>query len=97
MLATQAVNAALVGNGEEAAVLADRAARQPNAHYHINAIAAFCNAIAQRHDIARQYVERLAKAHPGYRINDYFRAFPYRSDAVRQEIRKEFLKLGLKD
>lgn len=97
MLATQAVNSALVGNNEEAAVLANRAARQPNAHYHINAIAAFCNAIAQRHDIARQYVERLAKAHPGYRIKDYFRAFPYRSDAVRQTIRNEFLKLGLKD
>jgi TolB-like protein/DNA-binding winged helix-turn-helix (wHTH) protein len=97
MLATQAVNCALVGNGEEAAVLANRAARQPNAHYHINAIAAFCNAIAQRHDIARQYIERLAKAHPGYRIKDYFRAFPYRSDTVRQSIRSEFLKLGLKD
>jgi tetratricopeptide (TPR) repeat protein len=97
MLATQAVNCALVGNGEEAAVLANRAARQPNAHYHINAIAAFCNAIALRHDIARQYIERLAKVHPGYRIKDYFRAFPYRSDTVRQSIRNEFVKLGLKD
>ena len=97
MLATQAVNAALVGKGEEAAILADRAARQPNAHYHINAIAAFCNATAQRHDVARQYVERLAKAHPGYRINDYFRAFPYRDGALREQVRKEFLKLGLKD
>jgi tetratricopeptide (TPR) repeat protein len=97
MLATQAVNAALIGNGEEAATLADRAARQPNAHYHINAIAAFCNATAQRHDVARQYVERLAKVHPGYRIKDYFRAFPYRNDTVRQTIRKEFVKLGLKE
>jgi TolB-like protein/DNA-binding winged helix-turn-helix (wHTH) protein len=97
MLATQAVNAAFSGNGEEAAVLANRAARQPNAHYHINAIAAFCNAVAQRHDIARQYVERLAKAHPGYRIEDYFRAFPYRNGAMREKIRKEFLKLGLQE
>jgi TolB-like protein/DNA-binding winged helix-turn-helix (wHTH) protein len=97
MLATQAVNSALVGNGEEAAILANRAARQPNAHYHIHAIAALCNAIAQRHDIARQYIGQLAKIHPGYRINDYFRAFPYRSDTVRQTIRSEFLKLGLKD
>ena len=97
MLATQAVNAALSGNGEEAAVLADRAARQPNAHYHINAIAALCHAIAKRPDSARQYIDRLAKAHPGYRIKDYFRAFPYRGDTVRQTIRNELLKLGLKD
>jgi TolB-like protein/DNA-binding winged helix-turn-helix (wHTH) protein len=97
MLATQAVNAALAGNGEEAATLADRAARQPNAHYHIYAIAAFCNATAGRHDAARQYIHRLGKAHPGYRIGDYFRAFPYRDDKLRVKIRQELLKLGLKE
>jgi TolB-like protein/DNA-binding winged helix-turn-helix (wHTH) protein/Flp pilus assembly protein TadD len=95
MLATQAANAALIGNGEEAANLADRAARQPNAHYHILAIAAYCNATARRDDAARRYIERLATAHPGYRISDYFKAFPYRDDVLRQSIRKELLKLGL--
>jgi hypothetical protein len=97
MLATQAVNAAFVGKGEEAANLADRAARQPNAHYHINAIAAFCNAIAGRDDVARQYVKRLATVHPGYRISDYFRAFPYSDAEIRLRISKEFQKLGLPD
>jgi TolB-like protein/DNA-binding winged helix-turn-helix (wHTH) protein len=97
MLATQAVNAAFSGDGEEAALLADRAARQPNAHYHIYAIAALCNAIALRHDTARQYIDRLAKAHPGYRIKDYFRAFPYRTDSLRDKVRKELMALGLKD
>lgn len=89
MLATQAVNAAFVGKGEEAANLADRAARQPNAHYHINAIAAFCNAIAGRDDVASQYIKRLATVHPGYRISDYFRAFPYSDAEIRRRISKE--------
>jgi TolB-like protein/DNA-binding winged helix-turn-helix (wHTH) protein len=97
MLATQAVSAALSGNGDEAVILADRAARQPNAHYHIHAIAALCHAIAQRPDTARQHIDRLAKAHPGYRIEDYFRAFPYRGDGLRQEIREKLRELGLKD
>ena len=97
MLATQAISAAFSGDGEEAALLADRAARQPNAHYHIYAIAALCNAIARRPDTARQYIDRLAKAHPGYRIKDYFRAFPYRSDSLRDKVRKELMALGLKD
>jgi TolB-like protein/DNA-binding winged helix-turn-helix (wHTH) protein len=97
MLAAQAFNAALSGKVEEAANLADLAARQPNAHYHILAIAAFCNAKARRDTVARQYIKQLAEAHPGYRITDYFRAFPYRGDDLRQQIRTELLKLGLKD
>ena len=97
MLALEAFDAALAGRVEQAAVLADRAARQPNAHYHIFAIAAFCNSLAGRDDAAREYVQRLAKAHPGYRISDYFRAFPYRTDALKSQIHREFRKLGLQE
>ncbi len=97
MLALEAFDAALAGRVEQAAILADRAARQPNAHYHIFAIAAFCNSLAGRDDIAREYVQRLAKAHPGYRISDYFRAFPYRTDELKGQIHREFRKLGLQE
>ncbi len=97
MLALEAFDAALAGKGELAANLADRAARQPNAHYHILAIAAFCNSLAGRDGAARHYVERLAKAHPGYRISDYFRAFPYRGNTLKRQIHSEFRKLGLEE
>lgn len=97
MLALEAFDAAFAGKVEQAANLADRAARQPNAHYHILAIAAFCNALAGRDRAARQYVERLARVHPGYRISDYFRAFPYRADDLKKQIYREFRKLGLED
>lgn len=97
MLAAQAFNAALRGRVEDGANLADLAARQPNAHYHILAIAAFCNTRARRDAVARQYIKQLAAVRPGYRITDYFRAFPYRGDDLRKQIRDEFLKLGLQD
>jgi len=97
MIALQAFDAAISGNHELAATLGDRAARQPNAHYHILVIAAFCNSLAGREAAARQHLDRLSKAHPGYRISDYFRAFPYRGEDLKRMMRAELRKLGLPD
>jgi TolB-like protein/DNA-binding winged helix-turn-helix (wHTH) protein len=95
MLATQAMNASLLGRFEDGAELADRAARQGNAHYHILAIAAFCNALAGRTEVAKRYLTRLGAVHPGYRVADYLKAFPYRDNFVRELVRGTFLRLGL--
>ncbi len=95
MLATQAMNASLLGKFEDGAELADRAARQGNAHYHILGIAAFCNALAGRTEVAKSYLARLATVHPGYRIADYLKAFPYRDTFVRELVRNTFLRLGM--
>jgi TolB-like protein/DNA-binding winged helix-turn-helix (wHTH) protein len=97
MMATQAMNATLLGRLDEGAELADKAARQANAHYHILAIAAFCNSAAGRLEAAGRHIARLAVAHPGYRVRDYLRAFPYRDVAVRDQIRAAFHRLGLVD
>ena len=97
MLATQAINAVFMGQKDAAADLADRAAGQPNAHYHILAIAAFCNAEAGRDAAASRHLHRLSRAHPGYRIADYLRAFPYRDPAARERVRMTLSTLGLQD
>jgi tetratricopeptide (TPR) repeat protein len=97
MLATQGLNASLLGRLDEGADLADRAARQANAHYHVVAIAAFCNARAGRLEAARGLIRSIAKQHGSYRISDYLRAFPYRDPAIREMIRKTFRDLGLVD
>ncbi len=97
MLAAHAFVATVLGKTDEGANLSDRAVRQPNAHYHILAIAAFCNASAGRETVAREYLRRLKNLHPGYRISDYFRAFPYREQGLVKQIRGTFLKLGLED
>jgi TolB-like protein len=97
MLIVQAFNATLLGRLNEGAELADRAVRQPNAHYHILAMAAFCNAAAGRDFVSQRYVARLKSIHPGYRIADYFRAFPYRDAALMRQVRETFRRLGLPD
>lgn len=95
MLAVQAFNATLLGRLDDGADLADRAVRQPNSHHHILAIAAFCNAAAGREHMSRRHIAQLRGVQPGYRIADYFRAFPYRDPALTKWIRDIFLKLGL--
>jgi TolB-like protein/DNA-binding winged helix-turn-helix (wHTH) protein len=95
MLAVQALNATLLGRSDEGANLADRAVQQPNAHYHILAIAAFCNAAAGRNEVSQAYLARLRAAHPGYGITDYLRAFPYREPGTVEQVRSTFLRLGL--
>ncbi|MGE0767570.1 MAG: winged helix-turn-helix domain-containing tetratricopeptide repeat protein [Hyphomicrobiaceae bacterium] len=97
MLATQGLNASLLGRVEEGADLADRAARQANAHYHVVAIAAFCNARAGRMEVAQGLIGSLARSQGSYRISDYLRAFPYRDPGVREMVRKTFRGLGLVD
>jgi tetratricopeptide (TPR) repeat protein len=97
MLATQGLNASLLGRLDEGADLADRAARQANAHYHVVAIAAFCNARAGRLEAARGLIRSIARQHGSYRISDYLRAFPYRDPAIREMVRKTFRELGLAD
>ena len=95
MLAVQAINATLLGRTDAGATLADRAVRQPNAHYHIIAIAAFCNSRAGRTATSADYLRRLKAVQPGYRIADFLRAFPYRDEVLVREIRQTFAALGL--
>lgn len=81
MLATQALAHARLGNYEEAAVWALKAAARPNAHMHVVAIAAHCLALAGRVDDARAYTARIHNAWPGYGLDDFFTAFRFTSDA----------------
>jgi hypothetical protein len=45
--------------------------------------------------MSRRHIAQLRAVQPGYRIADYFRAFPYRDPALTKWIRDIFLKLGL--
>ena len=75
-----AMRAALHGvhdEAEEAAEWARRALLQPNAHYHLQAIAAWCHQVAGQHQRAQSYIARLQAMRPGYSRADFFRAFPF--------------------
>jgi len=72
----------------QAAVWGERAAGRPNAHVHIHAIAAFCDALADRQDEARAYAHRIRQKAPSYRCADFLLAFrtlrPSLADLIRR-------------
>jgi DNA-binding SARP family transcriptional activator len=84
MLASRALAHVRLGELDEAARWAVRAAGRPNAHAHILAIAAECLALAHRPDEARELVGRLRKRVPGYGVEDFLRAFRFPAGTEQQ-------------
>jgi hypothetical protein len=60
-----------------------QAASRPNAHAHIQAIAAYCLGLAGRVDDARDYLGRLHRTMPGYGIDDFLRAMQFTPEGER--------------
>jgi TolB-like protein/DNA-binding winged helix-turn-helix (wHTH) protein/Tfp pilus assembly protein PilF len=93
MYACRAANLKFLGQYPEAADFATRAARQPNTHYHVVAIAAVCNVLADRREAAKAHYERLLAAHPGYTCAHYLTAFKHRPAEHSALIRRAFAQL----
>jgi TolB-like protein/Tfp pilus assembly protein PilF len=93
MYACYAANYKFLGRYAEAAEFATRAARQPNTHYHVVAIAAVCNVLADRPEAAKAHYARLLAAHPGYTSDDYLMAFKHRPAEHCALIRRAFSQL----
>jgi DNA-binding SARP family transcriptional activator len=80
MLATRAMALVRLGHFEEAASWAVKAAARPNAFPHIHAIAACCLALAGSLEQARAHVAAVRHDSSGYRLVDFFTAFPFDRD-----------------
>ncbi len=83
MLGARALAHMRLGEREEAADWAVKAASRPNAHAHILAIAAANLALANRRDQAREMVGRIRTKLPSYTVEDFVRAFRFTSDAEK--------------
>jgi len=81
MLGTRAVSLARLGQYEEAAEWAMKAAARPNAHQHIMAIAAFTLGLAERTQDASAYKARILERVPNYAMTDFLAAFRYSPEA----------------
>jgi TolB-like protein len=75
MHATRALALVRLNRIDDAADAAVKAAARPNAHLHIHALAAFCQALAGQIEDARIRVAVLRKANPTYGLSDFFAAF----------------------
>ncbi|MBZ9909747.1 transcriptional regulator [Mesorhizobium sp. BR115XR7A] len=81
MLGARAMAHVRLGQFEEAAGWALKAAARPNAHAIILAIAAHCLALAGRLEEARGFAAAIRKALPDYRADDFIATFRFEPDA----------------
>ena len=95
MLGVRALACLNLGEYAQAAVWGERAAGRPNAHVHIHAIAAFCDALADRRDEARAYADRIRQTAPSYRCADFLLAFRTLRPSVADLIRRTGPSIGI--
>ncbi|MER9893260.1 transcriptional regulator [Mesorhizobium sp. M0119] len=81
MLGARAMSHVRLGQFDEAAEWALKAAARPNAHAIILAIAAHCLALAGRLDEARSFAAALRKMLPNYCADDFIGTFRFEPDA----------------
>ena len=81
MLGSRSMGLARLGQYEEAAEWAIKAAARPNAHQHIMAIAAFTLGLAGRVSEAHEYTKKIRERVPDYRVADFLAAFRYCPEA----------------
>jgi DNA-binding SARP family transcriptional activator len=80
MFATRALAHVRLGDLEEAVAWALKAARCPNAHAHILAIAVECLSLVNRREEARRLAARIRERTPTYNVGDLVRAFHFDRD-----------------
>src|SRR6185369_11498055 len=94
MLGSRAMSHVRLGQFEEAAEWALKAAARPNAHTIILAIAAHCLALAGRLDEARGFAAAIRKTLPNYSSDDFIGTFRFDPDAAAL-FRQGARRLGL--
>lgn len=94
MLGARAMALVRLGQYEEAAEWAMKAAARPNAHAQILAIATYCLALAGRPAEAQIYLSTIRKALPRYGVGDFLTAMQFSADTVSL-IRTAAKKAGL--
>jgi tetratricopeptide (TPR) repeat protein len=95
MLAVRAFAHLQMDQPDEAAVWAERAARSPRAHALIELIAAATHGVNGDLDRAAAWSRSALARQPGLRTADFFKAFPFRNDATRDQITKALTRIGL--
>ena len=95
MKSSRALALAIQGDHDRACQWAVDATLEPNAHFHIHAVAGACLHLAGRPEPARAAVEHAVRAHPGYNVRVFERSFPYHDPAHRDLISRALVAAGL--
>jgi len=94
MLGTRALAHVRLGEFEEAAEWALKAAGRPNAHATIQAIAAYCLALAGRIEEGRVFAAAVRRTLPSYGFEDFRTTFQFPAD-VESLFRQGARRIGL--
>lgn len=94
MLGTRAFTHMALGEDEEAARWAARAARSPGAHVLIPLIAAAAHGLAGQGDEASGWAARVRAQRAGLTQADFFRSFPLRDPGLRGRLTEALGRLG---
>ena len=94
MMGTRAFTHMLAGEDIEAAHWAERAARSPGAHVLIAMIAAAAQSLKGDSARAAWWAANVRERNPALRRDDFFRAFPMRSDPMRLRVLGALGQLG---
>jgi TolB-like protein len=92
---TRAISLAIEGQYDKAAAWSVRATGEPNAHFHMAAVAAACLALAGRETEARAFAQRACRDHPGYSIQVFERSFPHKRAAHRELLAQALRSVGV--
>ena len=95
MKSSHAVSLALQGDPESACRWAVEATDEPNAHFHIHAIAAACLEMSGHHEPAAQAIPRTLQLHPGYSTGVFARSFPHQRPEHGKLFTDALLRAGL--
>lgn len=93
-LGSRAMALARLGRYDEAAEWAVKAAARPNAHVHIQAIAAYSLALAGSLAEARVQADVVRRRAPGYSVTDFFAAFHFDANGI-ERFRQAAERLGM--
>lgn len=94
MLATRAFTHMVLGEDAQAAAWAERAARSPGAHVLIALIAVAAHALGDDQVRAASWAANVRSRNPALTREDFFRAFPIKSEATRTQVANALSRFG---
>jgi TolB-like protein/DNA-binding winged helix-turn-helix (wHTH) protein len=94
MLATRSFTHTVLGEDAEASHWAERAARSPGAHVLIAMIAAAAHALNGNSSRAALWAANVRGRNAALTREDFFRAFPMKSDAMRARVQQALVRVG---
>jgi TolB-like protein len=86
-----------IGEREDAARWAVQGARKPGAHYLIHMIAAALSQLAGQKDVAAYWTKQALLRRPDACAGQFFAAFPFSGEKMREDLRRSLLLCGFKE